>query len=184
MLATILLDIVPTKTQWDAFSNPSISRGYFHWPLLANVELALKMLTAYGGGNWVRDQHFRITSSSVGKERIQADGAVEVYAALFEKEETLRYSCEDYAAGAEEEYELQAEDQRLGRKIDVPVLIMFSKNMLGKRIDVAGEWREWVAEGTRYEAVGVEEYGHYLPEEAYDVVGREMGKFIGSLGLK
>src|SRR5271170_1288762 len=37
ILGVVLLDIIPTKAQWDAFANPSVCTGYFHWPLLANV---------------------------------------------------------------------------------------------------------------------------------------------------
>jgi pimeloyl-ACP methyl ester carboxylesterase len=179
IIGAVLIDIVPTKTQWDKFANPAVSKGYFHWPFLANVELAVKMLRAYGGANWCRDQHYRITTSEVGRRRMESDGAVEVYAALFQKEETLRYSCEDYAAGAEPEYAQQAEDQTAGRKIDVPVMVMFSDAMLGSRIDVATEWEDWIAEGTPYRPVPVGDgYGHYLPEEAYDIVAENILSFV------
>lgn len=178
VIGAILIDIVPTKVQWDKFANPAVAKGYFHWPFLANVDLALKILKAYGGANWCRDQHFRITSSEAGRRRMESDGAVDAYAALFEKEETLRYSCEDYAAGAEPEYAQQDEDQKAGRKIDVPLMVMFSKTMLGSRIDVAKEWKDWVKEGTPYQPVGVDEYGHYLPEEAHDIVSGNILTFV------
>jgi pimeloyl-ACP methyl ester carboxylesterase len=178
IIGAIFVDIVPTKVQWDKFANPAICEGYFHWPFLANVELAVKMLKAYGGGNWTRDQHLRITSSDLGRQRMESDGAVDVYAALFEKEETLRYSCEDYAAGAEPEYAQQAEDQKADRKIDVPLMVMFSKTMLGSKIDVAEEWKDWIKEGTPYQPVPIDEFGHYLPEEAHDVVSENILTFV------
>lgn len=178
VIGAILLDIVPTKVQWDKFANPAICKGYFHWPFLANVDMAVRILKAYGGANWTRDQHLRITASAVGRQRMESDGALDVYAALFEKDETLRYSCEDYAAGAEPEYAQQAEDQKAGRKIDVPLMVMFSKTMLGSRIDVAEEWRDWIKEGTPYQAVPIGEYGHYLPEEAHDVVSGNILTFV------
>lgn len=178
-IGAVLIDIVPTKVQWEKFgANPAICKGYFHWPFLANVELALKILKAYGGANWTRDQHFRITASELGRQRMESDGAVDVYAALFEKEETLRYSCEDYAAGAEPEYAQQAEDQKAGKKIDLPLMVIFSKTMLGSKTDVAEEWKDWIKEGTSYQAVPVEEFGHYLPEEAHDIVSENILAFI------
>ncbi|KAH8890286.1 alpha/beta hydrolase [Thozetella sp. PMI_491] len=171
---TVLLDIVPTKVQWDKFADPTIATGYFHWPLLANVELAVRMITALGGGNWARGS-LRIAGNEKGLQRIQADEAVEVYAALFEKEETIRYSCEDYAAGAAPEYNEQVEDQKAGRKLDVPTVVMYSAARLGSRIDVAEEWKDFIAPGTSYEPVAVGEgYGHYLPEEAYDIVSEKI----------
>lgn len=184
LVGTILLDIIPTKAQWDKFSNPDIAQGYFHWPLLANVNFATKMLMAYGGGNWARDANTRLTGrSEQSAARMAADGAVEVYAALFEKEETLRCSCEDYASGARPEYGEQEADQKAGRKIEVPVVVVFSAEGLGRRIDVEGEWRDWVAEGVVYEAVSVGPgVGHYLPEEAHEVVAEKMLEFLGKYG--
>ncbi|KAK0724405.1 alpha/beta hydrolase [Lasiosphaeris hirsuta] len=172
-----LIDIVPTKVQWDKFSDPAIARGYFHWPLLANVELAVRMLTAYGGGRWVREAFQLARKSEEGLRRLE-DG-VEVYVALFEKEETIRGSCEDYEAGAGVDVEEQVADQREGRKIRVPTVVMFSQAGLGARIDVAREWVDWVEEGVPYEGVPVGHgYGHYLPEEAHDIVSEKLVAFL------
>ncbi|KAK4445911.1 alpha/beta hydrolase [Podospora aff. communis PSN243] len=184
LVGAIFLDIIPTKSQWDKFSNPDIAQGYFHWPLLANVELATKMLMAYGGGNWARDANTRLMGKSEeARARMMGDGAVDVYAALFEKEETLRGSCEDYSWGAGREYREQERDQEEGRKIGVPLLVMFSKEGLGGRIDVEKEWRDWVAKGVEYEGVAIGPgVGHYLPEEAHDVVSEKVLEFLGKHG--
>ena len=182
IIGSAMFDIVPTKAQWDAFSDPVISAGYFHWPLLANVDYATAMIKAYGGGKWNRDMHERITGGKEGMARASEDGAVDVYAALFEKEETLRYSCEDYAYGAGPECKHQAEDQEAGRKIDVPALIMFSKAKLGRRLDVAGIWKDWMAQGVELQAIGVGGgHGHFLPEEAPEEVSEAIVAFIAKL---
>lgn len=175
--ATFLLDILPTKVQWELFANPAIAQGYFHWPLLANVELAVQVIGAFGGGKWVRGG-LRLAGNEEGLRRIMADGAVDVYAGLFEKEETIRGSCEDYKAGAKREFDEQVEDQKNGRKIEVPVLVMFSNVGIGSKSDVAATWKEWVREGTPLEVVGVEGHGHYLPEEAHDIVSAKVVEFL------
>lgn len=177
-----MLDIVPTKAQWDAFSDPAINAGYFHWPLLANVDLAVQMISKYGGGQWVKDMHKRITGGEADLERAASDGALEVYATCFEKEETLRYSCEDYAYGAGPECQHQSDDQKAGRKVDVPTLIMWSKAKLGARMDVARIWEEWIAPGTDYQAIGVGDgHGHFLPEEAPKEVIEAITNFASRL---
>lgn len=182
LLGAAMYDIVPTKAQWDAFQNPAICSGYFHWPLLANVEYATQMLSKYGGGQWARDAHTRIAGSEAGLKGISRDDAIEVYAACFDKEETLRYSCKDYEYGAGPEYQHQQEDQEAGRKVDVPTLVMFSQAKLGARIDVAKIWEDWVAPGTDYKAIGVgNNAGHYLPEEATDEVIKATQAFIKKL---
>ncbi|KAK3385662.1 alpha/beta hydrolase [Podospora didyma] len=179
VVGTIMLDIVPTKVQWDKFSDPEVSQNYFHWPLLANVEIAIRMIQGFGAADWVRGGHFRLAGSGEGLRRLAADDAVNVHAALFEKEETLRGSCQDYAAGAKPEYDEQVHDQEAGRKVAVPAMVMFSQARLGAKIDVAGEWKDWIAEGVPFEPVPIGEgCGHYLPEEAYDIVVDKILAFL------
>lgn len=180
VIGTILLDIVPTLAQWTAFADPAISQGYFHWPLLANADMAVDIISAYGGARWCREAHLRIGGPNPeSAARISSDGALDVYAESFDKKETLYYSALDYAAGAAPEANEQKKDQEQGRKVKVPILVMFSKAKLGARIDVAGVWKDWVSEGVDYQGVGVGEgYGHYLPEEAYDIVGPKIEEFV------
>ncbi len=180
VLGAILLDIVPTSAQWAAFADPAISAGYFHWPLLANAELATEMIAAFGGARWATLAHSRIAGPHPDSmARIAADGALDVYAGLFAERDTLYHSALDYAAGAAPEATEQDEDQAAGRQVGVPLLVMFSTAKLGARIDVAGEWKNWVAPGVDYQGYGVEGgYGHYLPEEAYDVVVPQIEAFL------
>ena len=184
LLGAAMYDIVPTKAQWDAGVNPAVTVGYFHWPLLGNVDYSVKLLSKYGGGQWAKDMHERISGGEAGLKSISADGALDVYAALFDKEETLRYSCEDYAYGAGPEYQHQKEDQEAGRKVDVPTLVMFSQAKLGARSDVANVWLDWVAPGTDYKAIPVGHgHGHFLPEEAADQVTEATVDFIKKLSI-
>ncbi|KAK5659481.1 hypothetical protein OQA88_682 [Cercophora sp. LCS_1] len=183
LVGTVLLDIIPTKAQWDAFQNPAVARGYFHWPFLANVDIAVKMLKAYGGDQWARDAHERLMGSSAeARANVARDDAVEVYAGLFNKEETLRGSCEDYYWGCAPEAEEQDGDQKAGRKIGVPAFVMFAEEKLGRTVDVPRVWKDWV-DGGKLEVVGLGEgVGHYLPEEAPGRVAEEMVRFLGRVG--
>ncbi|OAP59271.1 hypothetical protein AYL99_06569 [Fonsecaea erecta] len=177
---TILLDIIPTKEQWNAFSDPAICQGYFHWPLLANADLATEMISAFGGANWARGAHTRISGPNPkALERISSHDALDVYADLLSDRETIYYTCLDYAAGAAPEATEQDEDQKAGRKVGVPLLVMFSKSKLGARIDVEAVWKGWIAQGVDYEGYGVGDgFGHYLPEEAFETVAEKISAFI------
>lgn len=178
-VGAIMLDIVPTKVQWNAFSNASGAVNYFHWPLLANVESAVAMLSKYGGGQWCRDMNLRMCGSEAGIKKLKANEALDAYAEAFSKEETLRYSCEDYAYGAGPECQAQTEDQENGRKIDIPTLVMFSAKMIGSRLDVESIWKDWVASSTDYQGIGVgNDAGHFLPEEAPQDVSQAINAFI------
>lgn len=196
-----MLDILPTKSQWDHFSSPATSQSYFHWPLLANVDLAVPMIQSFGVANWVRGAHLRLAGSADDSQlRITSDEAMEVHVQLFEREEVVRWTCEDYKAGSTKEVEEQREDLRRGRRVQVKTLVMFSREKLGQGggLDVEGVWKgtvtaglgkekekdRWVGEGVELEVVGVEGgRGHYLPEEAYDVVGEKVVAFLERVGV-
>jgi pimeloyl-ACP methyl ester carboxylesterase len=184
IVGTVLLDIMPTKVQWEKFATPAVAVGYFHWPFLANTAVSVPMIEAYGGGRWVKDAFRRIQGTSeVGQRRFTSDNAWEVHAKLFDKKEAIEGSCEDYASGSQPEVTAQSEDQKSGRKIAVPTLVMFSKAKLGSTADVAEIWKDWIEPGTDYEAIAVSDgHGHYLPEEACDWVSDAMKKFIEKVG--
>jgi len=167
------MDIVPTKVQWEAFSNPRAGAAYFHWPFLANIDLATQMIDAYGGDKWCRDLLIRGQGSSVeGQTSFAASGAHDVYAANFAKRDAILGSCEDYQCGSALEVDEQAEDMERGRKINVPTLVIFSEKYLGRMHDVARVWQDWVAEGVPYQARAIGGgKGHYLPEEDPEQIG-------------
>ena len=179
-LGVFMLDIVPTLQQWRAFADPAIATGYFHWPLLANPELATEMITAYGGGKWARSANQRLAGpDDIGKERVAANGGLDVYGELFDKKDTIYYTCLDYKQGAAPEAKQQEEDQKNGKKISIPTTAMFSRSKLGSTQDVATIWKDWVQQGVFYEGIQAEKgRGHYLPEEAYEHVTEAMTAFI------
>jgi pimeloyl-ACP methyl ester carboxylesterase len=183
--SVVLLDIVPTKVQWEAFSNPLAATAYFHWPLLANVDLATKMIEAYGGDNWCRDLLKRAQGSSPESQAyFAAHGAHEVYTANFKKKDAIFGSCKDYECGSVVEMTQQAEDMKAGRKINIPTLVMFSEENLGKMHDVASVWKDWIQNGVEYEGVGIGgSKGHYLPEEDPEQVGKKVLDWLKRHGI-
>jgi hypothetical protein len=118
-------------------------------------------------------------SNATGISTFESDDAVGVYTRQFANPECVRGACADYAAAAGEDVREQEEDQREGRKVAVPVCVVYSKRNLGRMHDVEGVWRAWIQEGTRVRFEGVGEgVGHYLPEEAPGVIGGLVGEWI------
>ncbi|KPI39871.1 Fluoroacetate dehalogenase [Cyphellophora attinorum] len=182
-LGTIILEVVPISVQWRVCNNPKVASQLFHWPFMANVETAVGMIQSYGAAKWIRSANERVAGpSEIGKARVAADNANDIYAELLSSEEATRYTCEDYRAGAQEDVTEEESDQQAGRKINIPTLVVYSKSRFGDTMDCEAEWREWVADGVDYECVGVgDERGHYLPEEAYEVIDELMTKFVNKL---
>jgi pimeloyl-ACP methyl ester carboxylesterase len=184
ILGTVLLDIVPTLIQWQSFADAKASTGTFHWPFLANVELATSMILAQGGDKWSRTCLDRWAGETeAGLKLFYEHGAMDVYGEFFKKESVIKASCDDYRAGAEEDIELQKEDQKEGRRIEGDVLVLFSKDYLGSRYDVQAVWEDWVSESARNKlsVVGIEEVGHFLPEEAPAEVGKAIVEFYNKV---
>jgi pimeloyl-ACP methyl ester carboxylesterase len=186
-LGTVILEVVPISVQWRLCNNPKVAQQLFHWPFMANVEMAVAMIQAYGAAKWIRSTNERIAGpSELGKARVAADDAHDIYAELLSSEEATRYTCEDYRAGAQEDVTEEDSDHKAGRKISMPTLIIYSKSRfgVGSATDCEAEWREFVADGVDYECFGVgDERGHYLPEEAYEIVDELVSKFIRKVAL-
>jgi len=168
ILGVTLIDIVPTITQWAASSNPRANTGFFHWPFLANVDLATKMITAYGGDRFCIEMIERWAGNNPkGLAKLKDGDAFKVYGYFFSRESVIRATCEDYAAGAGEDVDIQVEDQRVGKKLQVPLLLVYGMEYIGKRFDVKKSWEDWVEEGVEVTDHGLGEgIGHFGSEEA------------------
>ena len=175
------MDIIPTTVQYAAFADAKEVCTYWHWPFLANVEVATELITAYGGKNMIKKMVDRVSGkSATAKESFHAGNAVEVYGSHFGNKDVVVASCRDYQAGASVDLEMQAEDQKIGKKIDVPTLLIFSGSSLGSRFDVEGIWKkDWIKEGVKVEAFAVgKQVGHYLPEEAPKETGTRVLEWL------
>lgn len=191
--SAILLDIVPTLVQWRGFGFSSASQRSFHWPFLANVEIATQMIEKLGGGLWCKMSMERWRGTYAhGINRLE-DGAMEVYAKHFEKSEVVRATCEDYRYGGNEEVRLQEEDQAAGRNIAVPTLVLYSSAFLGrdeKEVKRIWEDENWIRPGTEFKASPIEvkpddgSIGHFIAEEAPDYVANKMVHWIERLNKK
>lgn len=162
--SAILMDIVPTREQWRAFSNPRASVAYYHWPFLA-TPMAPQLIALMGGGEYVKVSLDRIKGQNGdGVNSFFSDDSQGHYAHQFSQPECIAGSCADYAAGATIDCEEQEQDQQAGKKVTIPLMVMYSASNLGAMHDVPKVWSEWVSGEVRYEGIP-DGYGHYLPEE-------------------
>ncbi|KAL1961564.1 hypothetical protein VTN77DRAFT_1601 [Rasamsonia byssochlamydoides] len=187
VLGTILMDIVPTLVQWQGMTRPAEAAGFFHWPFLANVELATEMIQAMGGDVFFRRmfQRWRGQLTARGAENLSKDGALEVYEAAFKQESVIRASNLDYEAGAKQDVEQQINDQAAGRKLAVPTLVLYSAAGIGRRFDVSNVWQDWVLPGRDLlvvEGIG-EGAGHFFAEENPEETVQKMLAWFGRIGV-
>lgn len=185
LLATAVIDIVPTTAQWAALGNsPRSAVTYWHWPWLA-TPLAPEMIRRFGPAEFVRATLPHMTGpGAASRPNVESGDAIDVYAAAFEREGNVEAACGDYTAGAFEDADEQKEDQRAGRKVKVPLLVLHGAEYIAKTFDVPKVWSEWVADqgllSVHCAAKGV---GHFVPEEAPEETAQVVTEWLKGLGL-
>ena len=119
--------------------------------------------------------------NEAGVAKLKENDAFDHYCHQFSNPECIAGSCADYAAGATTDLEAQEADQKAGRKVEIPTLVLFSAERLGRMHDVPGLWEGWVSGELR--TFGVEGgYGHYLPEECPEIVAERVREWVGHVG--
>ncbi|KAI8627008.1 Alpha/Beta hydrolase protein [Xylariaceae sp. FL1651] len=184
ILGAVLLDIVPYSAQWSAHANPRASTAYWHWSFLPSA-FSVPMVQAYGGGRFCSELVVSAAGSNeAGRKSLYADGAVEHYAACYEREEVIRGAAADYSAGAAEDWDAQQEDIKRGRKTQVPVVVLYSERLGKMHGDVEAIWRKWANPYMQLDVHAIGNgVGHYLPEEAPEETNQHIMKFLERLGL-
>lgn len=136
------------------------------------------MITAFGASDWCKEMTLLWAGqTSSGLAKLKADDAFDVYGGFFAQEHTLKASCEDYHEGATTDVEREQEDQKAGKKIKVPLLLIYSADSIGSRYKFPDVWNDWVAAGTDLQHHGLEGgVGHFgveeAPEECAEVIVR------------
>jgi hypothetical protein len=126
------------------------------------------MINAFGSSNFCQEMTLRWAGKNAsGLSSLKADDAMTVYGDFFAQEHTLKATCEDYKEGATTDVEKEQNDQKEGRKIEVPLMLLYSEEGIGSRFEFPGVWKEWVGEGVSIQSHGLGKgVGHFGPEEA------------------
>lgn len=171
------MDIVPTTEQWKAFSDPSASAAYYHWPFLA-IPAAPLLIESMGPGTFIKHSIERANGGNeVGIAKLKENDAIAHYCHQFSSPECIAGSCADYAAGATEDVQEQDHDQKQGKKVNIPLMVLYSASNLGRVHDVSKIWKNW-AEG-ELKVHGIPDgFGHYLPEETPEQITKLVAEWI------
>jgi haloacetate dehalogenase len=153
--AIAALDIIPTADVWARTDADGAMRMY-HWFFLARpAPLPEKLI----GG----DAHFflRTTMQSWAGKGFQFDAAnMADYGACFADPAAVHATCEDYRAGWGID-RMQDEADRGAKKIEAPLLIVWSEGFSVARSEPSKTWSAWAENVEGHEVPG----GHFLCEE-------------------
>jgi haloacetate dehalogenase len=153
-----VLDIVPTKTLYDA-TDRVIADAYFHWFMLTKPSPIPEALIGGAPDVWL-DMCFGRWAGAAGA--FTPDARAE-YRRGFACAEGIHATCEDYRAGATVDCADDAAALVGGAKIAVPLLVLWgARGLVGARFDPLAAWRDYASD-VRGHALPC---GHFLPEEA------------------
>ncbi len=99
------------------------------------------------------------------------------YVSMLASPEAVHGMCEDYRAGATVDMEEARNDLEVGRLLESPLRVLWGKKgVIEKTYNAISEWKEVHATG-QVDGESVD-CGHYIPEEAPDVVVKHVREFF------
>ncbi len=168
-----LLDIVPTRYVF-THVDVALARTYEHWFFLSQQTGLPEHLIGLDPSYYLTTK-LAAWSSGDGIEAF-APEAVAEYVRCFSDPESIRATCEDYRAAATIDLEHDEVDAAAGRRIEIPLLLLWGADgFVGSSYDVLEVWSEYAADLRGQALPG----GHFLPEEQPAATTAELLEFLG-----
>ncbi|MHB8187875.1 MAG: alpha/beta fold hydrolase [Dermatophilaceae bacterium] len=165
----VVMDNIPTRVVAESYDLAKARAGYWFFTFLTVPDLPEALIA--GKEREFLTHFYRDWSYN---PEMLAPEEVDVYVRAYQQPGTVRGSCADYRAGAED----VAQDlEDVDTLIQVPVLSLWGAEFsaVGKAYDVLEVWKT-VAANVR--GVAIPECGHLCQEERPDVVNRELAGFL------
>jgi len=167
----MLLDISPTLTMYERTTR-EFAEGYYHWFFLIQPAPLPERLI---GSDPVFYLHWKIGAWSAAGTSIFDPRALAEYERCFADPAAIHAMCEDYRAAASIDLEHDRAD--LARRIECPVHVLWGERGLVNRLFTPIS--DWQARTGPSVSGCLSPGGHYVPEEAPDLLIREILGFFG-----
>lgn len=143
------------------------------------------MITAFGAANWCQEMILRWAGKNPkGLSNLKSDDALAVYGEFLSQPHTLKASGEDYHEGVTTDVEREEKDQKEGKKIKIPVFLLYSDNYIGSRFKFPDVWKDWVEDGVEIQHHGLGNgIGHFGVEEAPEESAKVIAAWLVRLGV-
>jgi len=169
VIKVCLMDIVPTLTMYQD-TNQNFATEYVWWFFLIQPSPLPEHMIGLDPTFFLKDLFSQVTPGAVTLD------AMSEYIRCFDCTSTIHAICDDYRAGAGVDLEMDAADDKLGRKIELPVRVLWGANgVVGQLWDVLAEWRKKTGGPLTGRAL---EAGHLIPEETPKEVLAELFEFF------
>jgi len=165
-----VLDIVPTRHVLGHVTR-AMATAYYHWFFLTRPNGLPERMIGADPAFWVRSLIGPLLGEGASIEpEVMAD-----YIRCFADPRTIAGSCADYRAAASTDLVHDEETFTAGQQIECPVLVLWgTQGFVGRGYEPLRIWREYATD-VRGTALPV---GHFLPEEAPDLVTAALRDFL------
>jgi haloacetate dehalogenase len=168
----VVLDIAPTLAMYEQ-TTEAFARAYWHWFFL--------ILPAPGPENMIGSDakgYLRAKMAESLTRGVFAPAAWAEYVRCFTPG-AIHASCEDYRAAATIDLDHDRADRDARRGINCPLLALWgARGIIGTCFRPIEEWKRVAADVRGHDVPS----GHYIPEEAPDVLVAELEQFFGGRG--
>src|SRR5216683_527702 len=165
-----VLDIVPTRHVL-ANVTRDMATAYYHWFFLAVGNGVPEHLIAADPGYWVRS----FIDPLLGEGTTIDPDVMEDYIRCFGDPRTIAGSCADYRSGASTDLVHDEESFAAGQKVECPVLALWgAQAFVGRGYEPLRVWQQYATDVRGQELPT----GHFLPEEAPDLVSTALRDFL------
>ncbi|MEH6497090.1 MAG: alpha/beta hydrolase [Pseudomonas marincola] len=166
--AMVLLDIAPTREMY-AYAGSEFAKAYWHWYLLIQNNPLPETLIGNDPESFWKLKCF---NQAGGVNPFEPE-ALSEYLSAFSDPASIHATCEDYRAAAT--IDIEHDDQDNGRKLSVPMQIIWAKRgAVGRCFDAMALWKER-AENVTGHAVDTT---HYMAEEIPETIASNFIDFF------
>ncbi|MET7991251.1 alpha/beta hydrolase [Amycolatopsis sp. NPDC005232] len=165
-----VLDIAPTREMWKRLDS-DVAKGYWHW--LFHLQPDLPELLA--GSNIAAYLGYFFERWTFQRQGLPAED-VDEYVRAFSAPGALRAGFDDYRASFPDDATLDDADYAAGKRLTQPLLAMWGQAGLLGKLPTLDIWRDYADNVT---GVGLDNCGHFLPEEQPEVVVSHLREFLG-----
>lgn len=155
----VLIDMIPTQDQWEAFER-MVPHLRNHWSFLMQPAPLPEGLIGRNPTDWLEARLKRLLRT--GSLDVLDPRALSDYRRYFMEADRIHAICEDHRAGGGCDLEDDAADLAAGRRIASPVMVvMASHGFVAALADPVAPWTRWCSNLTGHTI----DSGHFVAEE-------------------
>jgi haloacetate dehalogenase len=148
-----------------------MATAYYHWFFLIAPNGIPEHMIAADPGYWVRS----FISPLLGEGATIDPEVMEDYVRCFRDPATIAGSCADYRSASGIDLAHDEQSFAAGQRVECPVLVLWgTQAFVGRGYEPLSVWREYASD-VRGRALPT---GHFLSEEAPEMVGAALSEFL------